>query len=331
MWIKEFLRLLFPLNPDEMRIEEAIQLKHRHIPNALYRYRSLSEYSLDNLKNERERLSYPSEFNDPFDASIKINYALLSKELFLHRNMQKILIELQNKLGISLSDQAIREIRNSEDPFYSFSKHVARFDETLHGKEEDFARSLSEITLEQIKSIFAQFRSSFQTGYLVMCLSEVKDSILMWSHYSENHTGFCIEYNFKELGPLNPQSRMLFPINYTDDLFDATQYILQPLIRRDHSFNNLFGIYPTITKSTHWAYEKEWRIVFPLGPNASEEQRFIKLPKPKALYIGAKASAENIGRLKEIAIIKKIPLFQMMLSETSYVLVQKMLYHPNQQ
>jgi hypothetical protein len=28
----------------------------------------------------------------------------------------------------------------------------------------------------------------------VLSLSEINDNILMWSHYSESHTGFCIEF-----------------------------------------------------------------------------------------------------------------------------------------
>ena len=32
----------------------------------------------------------------------------------------------------------------------------------------------------------------------VVCLSETYDSMLMWSHYARNHTGYCIEYEFNK-------------------------------------------------------------------------------------------------------------------------------------
>lgn len=332
MWIEDYLRLQFPINPDEMQIEEAIQLKHRHIPNAVFRYRRFNEYSLKNLENQQERLSYPSEFNDPYDAAIKIDYDLLCKELFLRINMQTMVKKFQ-KIGVSFSEHEKEEILNSNDAFFTFALHIARFDNSLEGKEEEFARVTSVAQKEQIKNDIDLLRSSFQTGYLIMCVSEVKDSILMWSHYAENHTGFCIEYNYQELGPFNPQSRSLCPVIYTEELslFDATQYIVQPLIRKDRSFNNLFGIYPAITKAKVWEYEKEWRVVLPVGPNATPEERFYGVPAPKALYIGAKASQENIEKLRGIAIKKKIPVYQMKLSENSTELIQTTLYQPNDQ
>lgn len=327
MWIKEYVKLNFPLNPNNMKIEDAIKLKHQNIPSSLYRYRKFSEWSLKNLINEQERQCYPIEFNDPFDASLKINYEELSKELFLKRNMKNII----NQLGISgvnIADGDIESIIISDNPMYDFVKLIAQFDSNLNGKEDEFAKILSEQTLNVIKEMFSKFKTSFQNGYLIVCFSELKDEVLMWSHYAKDHTGFCIEYNFRELGLFNVQSRMLNPVIYTDELFDATQYILQPLILENYDFNNLFGIYPTISKSTKWSYEKEWRTVFPLGPGASEEVRFIKVPKPKALYVGAKSTEDNIKKLRDIAVMKRIPLYQMMLSDTSHNLKQQLLYNP---
>lgn len=332
MWIDEFIRLLFPINPAELRIEEANQLKQTHIPNALYRYRSFdeNEHTLEYLINQQERLSYPSEFNDPFDTAMQINYDLVNRELFLHRTLPNVLEELQ-KRGVSFSEKEIEEIRNSKDPSFSFFHHMAGFNENLDGdKKEESARALSKITSEKNKLSFDQFQHILQTGYLVMCLSEVKDSILMWSHYVQNHTGFCIEYNYQELGP-RPQSSILCPALYTEELFDSTQFILQLFNSNDHSFNNLSGIYTAMTKSKEWAYEKEWRVIFPFGPNAPKEKRFIRVPLPKALYVGAKANLENIEKIKNIAITKKVPVYQMKTSENSHELFQTMLYHPNQQ
>lgn len=329
MWIEEYVKLQFPLNPDDMRIEEAAQLKHKYIPDSLFRYRSFNEYSLANLKNQQERLSYPSEFNDPFDSGMKINYELVSRELFLHRNMDNMISELK-KSGVTVSEQEYKKIRDSEDPFYEFAKHIAQFDEEIQGKEDEFAKAMSKIALEQIKEMFSSYKVSFQNGYLVMCVSEAKDEVLMWSHYASDHSGFCIEYNFQELGPSNPQSRLLCPVIYTDGLFDASHYIMQPFLRKDHSFNNLFGIYPSISKSPKWAYEKEWRIVHPLGPNASDEQRFIRVPKPKALYVGVKVKSDDIEKLKEIAIQKSIPLYQMVASDASHDLESVLLYDPTE-
>jgi hypothetical protein len=34
--------------------------------------------------------------------------------------------------------------------------------------------------------------------------SEVSDSILMWSHYADNHRGFCVEYGLRGLASEHP-------------------------------------------------------------------------------------------------------------------------------
>ncbi|RQD73628.1 MAG: DUF2971 domain-containing protein [Candidatus Syntrophonatronum acetioxidans] len=181
---------------------------------------------------------------------------------------------------------------------------------------------------EHLKEMYEPILNAFQDGYLIVCFSEVKDSLLMWSHYAKAHTGFCIEYNFKELGPKIPLTRMLMPVIYTDDLFDATQYVLNPIIK-GHRYNNLFGIYTSISKGKEWEYESEWRTIFPLGPDADDEQRFIKVPTPKALYVGYKANLQDINSLKKMAISKNIPLYQMTLSEHSRKLNEETIYSPD--
>lgn len=80
----------------------------------LFKYLSVSQYSLSSIANEFCWWSSPSDFNDPFDSNI-IDSEYLRKEIY--------------------------------------SKHK------------------------------------------IYCLSEVNDSLLMWSHYSDSHKGFCLEFS----------------------------------------------------------------------------------------------------------------------------------------
>jgi hypothetical protein len=121
--------------------------------------------------------------------------------------------------------------------------------------------------------------------------SSVNDSVLMWSHYASNHTGFCIEHNFRELGPTHPLIRQLHPVIYSDKPFDATPYYRQILLNRD--FNTLYGIYACVTKSKKSEYEYEWRIVNPIGPDQPVANQQLRTPTPKAVYLGAKIRKDN--------------------------------------
>lgn len=49
----------------------------------------------------------------------------------------------------------------------------------------------------------------------ITCLSEAPDSILMWSHYANNHRGFCVSYNLLALNQKLQFSAV--PVLYTQD------------------------------------------------------------------------------------------------------------------
>jgi len=82
----------------------------------------------------------------------------------------------------------------------------------------------------------------------VLCLSEVNDDILMWSHYADSHQGICIGFR---ASPTDYYFRRALPVNYADEypnitLFDDNDKRMEATL---------------LTKSNHWKYEKEWRIV----------------------------------------------------------------------
>lgn len=91
------------------------------------------------------------------------------------------------------------------------------------------------------------FSTTFnKTG--VCCFGKDASNVLMWSHYCESHKGFILKFDVLSnpeffLTPLNVQYQKDYPIyNHLRDSKD----IVHKLIR---------------TKSLHWKYEKEVRIV----------------------------------------------------------------------
>jgi hypothetical protein len=95
-------------------------------------------------------------------------------------------------------------------------------------------------------------RKDLQTdvdGAGILCLSKVRDDILMWSHYADKHNGLCLEFD----GSAN----CLFfgeaqPVQYSE---------YTPLPLDDDSGKQIERI--VLTKATHWSYEQEYRIVRP--------------------------------------------------------------------
>lgn len=333
MWIKEYVKLAFPTKYEDLDIRKAQALKYQNIPHALYRYRTFTSYNIESLKNGVEWQSYPDEFNDPFDASLKVSIEDLKKELFLNKTL-KVHIDNLKKSGIELTEEEIQAIKEADNPSVTFTKISLNKDPIFMGKDDlidDATAVIEKAIQDELDLMMDSARNSFKKGNLVSCYSETKDEVLMWSHYAENHTGFCIEYNFHELGPDHARSRLLYPVIYTEELFNATEFYSEALFKSPRKFNVLYGIYPTITKSKKWEYEREWRMVFPWGPGIAlddKENRLFYMPTPKKIYVGAKASEDNKRLIGEIAKEKGVSVYQMKLSKNGYSLQEELVYLP---
>lgn len=147
--------------------------------------------------------------------------------------------------------------------------------------------------------------------YRIACLSEDNDSILMWSHYANNHKGVCIEYDFQEL--IEKFKCDLFPIIYVKRRKKYTPY---DLINSSLTFQK-----SVFLKADVWSYEKEWRI---LKCFQNDIMQFGKDTfKPKAIYLGYKIDEESKERLINICKDNNLECWQMQLDECEYKLSSK--------
>lgn len=81
----------------------------------------------------------------------------------------------------------------------------------------------------------------------VFCFSTKNKSLLMWSYYSEDHAGVCVEYDPSKDAQLR---NILLPVKYSND-FVKFNYLRQPERATD----------AILQKAKCWAHEKEFRIV----------------------------------------------------------------------
>ncbi len=81
------------------------------------------------------------------------------------------------------------------------------------------------------------------------CLTERNDSILMWSHYAAEHTGYCLEFEATDYTPVFGTAHCVSYANaYPEiDFYNTTN---------EDGLTLSF-----LTKFTDWSYEREWRIV----------------------------------------------------------------------
>ena len=99
----------------------------------------------------------------------------------------------------------------------------------------------------------------------VTCFAERPDNVLMWSHYANKHTGFCVEYDFSKLKSTEAKS-MLFPVIYSKNravlplgLFDFSDIKNVKLVENSLPIPEI--VEALLIKSEVWQYEEEWRII----------------------------------------------------------------------
>lgn len=161
--------------------------------------------------------------------------------------------------------------------------------------------------------------------YLISSFTKnIVDNMPMWAHYSNNHQGFCIEYNV-----LNP--KIVFPISYEEERFGLAS-ILTTIFNLTHRIfkgeidENDEEFQFTMTLITHfglikhktWQYENEYRIIqADLGGNkAGALVPSIKVGLDvNSIFVGSQCSDENRDELIKIANDIKVNIYEMYLDD----------------
>lgn len=226
----------------------------------LYKYRAFNEYALDIIENEKFWVPTPDAFNDPFDCS-------------LEPGKQKT------------TEDMLAQLNDLIDELYTSSESKEIKDEIF---ERNRDKPIVEVEDKQLKN---HFEDSKRQG--IFSLSEKPDQILMWSHYADNHTGFCVEFERSDY-ELNFLSHfMCQPVKYSKTYPDLHRVI-------DLWKINLY------TKALEWSYETEWRLVFKRG------NMIIPAPAPiTGIIMGLKITDEHKNEIKRIVQRKpKVKLYQ---------------------
>lgn len=314
-WKEDLQQLQLDPVWDKGRLHEAQRLVRRHLPGGLYRFRRIDDRTLSNLRNGVEWFSRPEGFNDPHDSAI-----LIESQQPFDEHLRKNVDTIVRQCGLSelISDAEYHRIRCAERPWKEFvaialsrvGMDTAAFMPALLGGGEA-------VSLEMSRSLTRLFTDRSQAGLRVCCFSETRESPALWAHYGDNHKGLCIRYDFGALANDDPRILSLFPVLYSEQVFDGSPFLVTA-IRDQRRFNLALGIACAVVKSAHWAFEREWRIVLPLGDD--DEGLAIPMPRPTAVYLGCKASAECVEQVREVADALAVPIFSMTLDRRAYAL-----------
>ncbi len=249
---------------------KAISLIPHMLPKKLYHYTSFSEFWHSKIVQGQLYLSNPASFNDPYDCRIQGNTEYWVRQY--------------------LADHPTPD---AEKVLQEFLQGVIQID--YKGKKMSITE-YTEIACDEFKS---EFR--------ITCLSEAKDSMLMWSHYAAQHSGYAIELDAKKIYE-NPYDR----IHLRKVVYDKRPITIEALAK---SVNKEAFL---LCKSPEWKYEKEWRF-FEIGKSFWNVAEYIS-----AIYFGSRFDFckhyFEIKAIQEYCQKAGIRLFQMKIDDATYKL-----------
>lgn len=280
-------------------------------PKSLCRFRSVTENSLQQLKENKMFFSSADFYDDPFDT-------------YFYTNL-KPLIPVYEQTRKSLDDGNIDMI--------SFLRQLAA---TVGLNPDEFISGLSNNSLDFpiLQGKFTDVRSFIQKGLFSICFCEDPYNETLWLKYAANYSGFVQIYDMENQdtflcgkedvckncisATIRPN---IYPVYYSNNRYDATKYALGVLaldwIRKqsdialaplDNYINSLLMWEPErislIKKKCH-EYDQEWRMLHPIMSN---QRPCIKM-KPCKVIIGLRTTggdSEKIISAAKNAGIKEI-------------------------
>lgn len=259
-----------------------------------YKYFS-TDGSIASLNNMTLKWSIPNAFNDPFEFPGAMDFRFDGQQLAgaLLDGLVEMVYGPNEPKG------------NPNHPFILASR-LARSNPS-RPPVENFRAQMAQASEETVRRFEQglnerrQFLREFRRNFSVLCLSENRDSLLMWAHYAQDHKG-CVF----QLRCLPEQDRPICAakkVNYVEEypvISDIDAYIKHLTGQVELNYEKLFEIF-AFTKSSHWAYESEWRCVSRLRDVKSGVDFDPLFPDElEAIYLGCRSEPDYIDNVVEL-------------------------------
>lgn len=194
-------------------------------PPKLYKYRYWNDTFHKRVLTDSELFfSSPKRFNDPYDCGLPFRQHPENSDPIIIK--QKVEASVLGKFAHLAHDKAALEEKCAKQVLLIQQNPESWFEMNWGYKPEDLSRTFG-----------------------VLSLTPHPDNYLMWSHYSNSHTGFCVEFDTRKL--VESVAGHFQKVKYTDDipLFSIRDTLEDELLEK-----------LVYTKSNLWGYEDEYRL-----------------------------------------------------------------------
>lgn len=305
---EDILKVLKPLNIALMQM----------MPDRLYKYRSCEDKHISAFDKDELWLSTSDLFNDPFDTLIQYDEGKI-RSRFDCIFQPDIFDAMLNHIaaGGKIAEPLDHLVDSTEiENLRIKAVEALALGKKFRPSEEQMIQFI--IQKEAYLTLLPKIAQRFSS---VVCFSEKIDSILMWSHYSYNHTGFALGYDLRSLLLPNDNNLGLFPVVYGEKRYNAEEFLLyifgSLMLLPMKEADKMSSIKLLLYKSLEWQYEQEWRIIKSDASNLLKGHSEPITLKPNSIYYGCHISQENLQRLHEIALGKNLEEHFMKLDNAS--------------
>lgn len=228
-----------------------------------------------------------------------------------------------SSLGANISTENIDKLKQLNDVMKSNSL-IEKLEKVsnMGGFDGIKVKTDLEDTRKKLIPITEKLKDSVNKQFAITCFSEISDSILMWSHYANKHTGFCVEYNFEKCRNWDALINLL-PVLYSVERPSLPMGLFDLSNPKEIKLNNISDYVPELmmlllSKSNKWDYEKEWRIVN--HQSQLIDAHLLDLHIISHIYLGTNISKDNECLIRDVAKKLTIPISKYRISPDKYQL-----------
>lgn len=310
----------------------------RCMPSKLYKYfpnrvdngngkaKKSINYSMQALKDNTVFMQSPSLYDDIFGSDITLDFGEYQKFRLLNY-CQRCGLHVSSTMSFEILKSLFRQTINNSIQLtknfdFIFKQPPASKIEKLSNEyfllrlKIALAKhiDLDEAIIHIITEDFNQYSVNLKTIFRTTCFATTPYSQLMWGGtYADCHKGFCAEYTIL---PNNPQYQHLFhnlfPMIYCKIRSNITERLVQ-FEDKEPTEESLWDIYfhGVLRKSIDWAFQNEWRLLLPLGPNRQKQEYCIPFFPITKIFLGNQMLPDAQKEIIEICQERNIPYVSM--------------------
>lgn len=316
--------------------------KDEHMPRSLYKFMPPTIYSLASVIQGTVYMSTPLTFNDPFDSYLCVNEEEFIKMYTLREldSMGYVIDEEEcmdkKEFVEKLTKKEYWNIfysRCDGDKYYKTKSFFLTAHEIKLSKSEAFNKLWNDLHFKARKVCEAKIKYLRDITYRISCFSnfedeeELMENTTMWSHYADNHRGFCVKYSmsFAETHLKEILLCGLFPVKYTSR---SEKITTKQLLSLKEVNGNLYPddaikkkvLKSLLAKSRFWSYEKEWRLILSKNDSCLLYENNIPFPKIESVYLGCRIDNSIAHLIIESSERLGFKVFQTKQSDSKFIL-----------